>query len=573
MKKRTVICSLFVIAAQLYSVSGYAYMRVTQSGTNDAVSIIADGYSPYETLPVMLLKPGKGLADLENATKDIPTENLSDVVGYMSSLSADKDGNISGEIDLSAFSSGNTYGVVVNGKLYDLKFVSNADRNAVISEMLAAANANDQATLQTKFSENKYCLSIDNNILEASGGISDASVAALLMTELKGKSSLTVGEMSETAGKAMLTAALNAKKISDKDIVDHILTGGQYSAVNTALKGKINADGIKSFISRINGAAYKSVSDAENKMAKELILSAVCYPENETTGEILAVLSEHGDVLGLNLTEFNKLSAEGKGTVLRSFVNQKPTLLTMQSVLNGLVTSALAKEKQVGGGNSGGGGGGGTSGGTYPGMSAVSDGADSNNGEADGNNGAENSVFNDIGGYSWAKEAITALYSAGVISGYGDGRFAPGNSIKREEFVKIAVSAFFGDADEGVCDFYDVAEGEWYYKYIAVAASRGIISGMGDGLFGVGSNIARQDMAVILYRIAGDGLAKPEEYTAFSDDEDIADYAKEAVYALRAAGVINGVSDTEFAPRKNATRAETAVMVYRFFKLIGKGGV
>ena len=117
MKKRTVICSLLVIAAQLYSVSGHAYMRVTQSGTNDAVSIIADGYSPYETLPVMLLKPGKGLADLENATKDIPTENLSDVVGYMSSLSADKDGNISGEIDLSAFSSGNTYGVVVNGNM------------------------------------------------------------------------------------------------------------------------------------------------------------------------------------------------------------------------------------------------------------------------------------------------------------------------------------------------------------------------------------------------------------------------------------------------------------------------
>ena len=51
----------------------------------------------------------------------------------------------------------------------------------------------------------------------------------------------------------------------------------------------------------------------------------------------------------------------------------------------------------------------------------------------------------------------------------------------------------------------------------------------------------------------------------------VADYAKEAVYALRDAGIITGVSDTEFAPSKYATRAETAVLLYRFMKLLNGG--
>ena len=57
----------------------------------------------------------------------------------------------------------------------------------------------------------------------------------------------------------------------------------------------------------------------------------------------------------------------------------------------------------------------------------------------------------------------------------------------------------------------------------------------------------------------------------FADDGKIAPYAKEAVYALRDAGIINGVSDTEFAPKKNATRAEAAVMLYRFMNSYGGG--
>ena len=554
MRKRTIICSVMIIAAQMYSVSCFAYTRVTQSGTNESALIKADGYSAYKTVPVMVLKAGKDLADLENATKDIPTEDISDVIGYMGSLSADKDGNMTEEIDLSGFTAGNDYGVVVNGILYNLKYVTNADRNTVIANMISAADANDSAALQAIFSANKFCLSIDNNILDACSSVSDSKIVSVLIREIKGKGTLTIDQMSEIINKAMLVAALNANKINDKDIVDHILIGGQYASTNPALEDKIKLNGLNSFIANINGKSYSGISDADTKIAKELILDAVCYPKDETTSGIQAVLENYNSVLGLDLTNFNTLSAGNKATAIRSFSSSKPTLATMQSVLNSIVDPLKASEKPINQNNLGGGGGsGGSSGGAFSGM--------------------QNPVFGDIGGYSWAQEAIMSLYSAGIISGYGDGSFAPQNNIKREEFVTIAVSAFYKDAEMEACSFSDVSENAWYYKNIAIAANQGIVSGMGQNSFGVGRNITRQDMAVILYRIAGDRLKKPESYNVFSDDGDIADYAKEAVYALRAAGVINGVSDSEFAPGKNATRAETAVMVYRFLSVIGKEGV
>lgn len=558
MKNRTIICSAIIVAAQMLSSTGYSYMKVTQSGTSDAAVIKADGISAYATVPVMVLKAGKNITNLENATKDTPTEDISEVVGYMGSFSADKDGNVISEIDLAGFADGNTYGILVNGTLYELKYVKNADRNALISDMLAAANANNAEALRAKFSANKDCLSIDNNIMSVSAGVSDASVAAILLKELKGKSSITIDEMSHISEKAMLAAALNANKITDKEIVDHILDGGQYFAVNNALKDKIKATGLANFITNINIKGYTSISELDNGAAKELILDAICYPKNETTNEILAILESYNSILGLDLTEFNKLSAENKANAIRNFSNSKPSLITMQSTLNGIVAPLKKTETQI---TSGGGGGGG----------GISLGG--SDGSFIGMQGGANAIFNDISGFAWAQDAITSLYSKGIISGYGDGSFAPQNNIKREEFVTIAVSAFYKDADGGECDFSDVAEDAWYYKNIATASNYGIISGMGEGLFGVGKNITRQDMAVILYRIAGDRLKAPESYNLFQDDNDIAGYAKEAVYALRAAGVINGVSVYEFAPARNATRAETAVMVYRFIEAMGKDGV
>ncbi|MDY4212287.1 MAG: S-layer homology domain-containing protein, partial [Eubacteriales bacterium] len=83
--------------------------------------------------------------------------------------------------------------------------------------------------------------------------------------------------------------------------------------------------------------------------------------------------------------------------------------------------------------------------------------------------------------------------------------------------------------------------------------------------FGIGMNITREDMAVMIYRAYRLNVKKIGEYEkefAFADDENISDYAKEAVYVLKNMSVINGTDNGNFAPKSLATRAEASKMLY-----------
>jgi len=179
-------------------------------------------------------------------------------------------------------------------------------------------------------------------------------------------------------------------------------------------------------------------------------------------------------------------------------------------------------------------------------------------------------TFSDISSVPWAREAIETLAAKGVISGPGDGTFRPNNKVTRAEFIKMLMKALELVDEEAVCTFSDVKEGAWYYQLIATAQKLSIVNGKGDGTFGVNDEILRQDMAVMIYRAAqviGINLSNGASVEPFTDEAEISGYAKEAVAAMQKAGIINGIGDGRFAPKKNATRAEAAVIIYRFLQL------
>ena len=175
--------------------------------------------------------------------------------------------------------------------------------------------------------------------------------------------------------------------------------------------------------------------------------------------------------------------------------------------------------------------------------------------------GAKNDGFKDLEGYDWAKPSIEELYQKGIISGRGNGSFAPGDSITREEFVQMIVKAF--DINEkSKVEFVDVEADKWYYDAISKAVGAGIISGISEKEFGTGKNIIRKDMAVIAENVLKK-MGKIEEETDssdFGDDEDIAGYAKKAVATLKQMGLING-SNGRFEPKRDMTRAEATIIV------------
>lgn len=176
--------------------------------------------------------------------------------------------------------------------------------------------------------------------------------------------------------------------------------------------------------------------------------------------------------------------------------------------------------------------------------------------------------FTDLAGYQWANEAVYALHEKGIINGVSENLFAPQSNVKREEFAAMIVRLAELKATTFENVFSDVSESDWFFKELMAAYENGIVNGMNDGAFGVGVNITRQDIAVILCNLAkkygiDTAVEQPPE---FSDYNNTSDYAKEAIAFLCAKGVING-SDGKILPLQNATRAEAAKMIYEFIKV------
>lgn len=170
----------------------------------------------------------------------------------------------------------------------------------------------------------------------------------------------------------------------------------------------------------------------------------------------------------------------------------------------------------------------------------------------------------------WAKDAISALGARGIVKGVGDGEFNPNGQVTRAEFITMLMNMFELSDERATTSFSDVKQGEWYHGNIATAQKLGIVNGKPDGRFGVHENITREDMAVMVYKaVQIKQLALTSgEATAFKDEAHIASYAKQAVEAIQGAGIINGVGNDEFAPKKNASRAEVAVMIYNLLGLM-----
>ncbi len=170
-------------------------------------------------------------------------------------------------------------------------------------------------------------------------------------------------------------------------------------------------------------------------------------------------------------------------------------------------------------------------------------------------------LFTDLETVPWAQEAIGTLTRRGVLSNVT--QFNPDQKVVREEFVKMIVLALGYYDPDATCSFVDVPEDAWYYSYIASAYQSGLVKGMSDTTFGVGSEITREDMAVMLYRAITElGIQMQFDAEPFADEAQIDGYAVNAVNAMKASGIINGVGDNMFQPLDSATRAQAAQIIF-----------
>lgn len=179
--------------------------------------------------------------------------------------------------------------------------------------------------------------------------------------------------------------------------------------------------------------------------------------------------------------------------------------------------------------------------------------------------------FKDIIEGHWAKESIGYVVDKGILKGVSEGSFAPNDDMTRAMFATVLHRLAGEAAVSGKNAFKDVKAGSWYENAVIWAAEKGIVNGIGGSVFAPNSSITREQMAVMLYnyvKAMGIELPQNESKANFKDQAGISAWATEAMESMQKAGIIQGDDKNNCNPKAQATRAEVAVMLHRFMKMI-----
>ena len=131
---------------------------------------------------------------------------------------------------------------------------------------------------------------------------------------------------------------------------------------------------------------------------------------------------------------------------------------------------------------------------------------------------------------------------------------------------QVSVNVTFVESTPELLPFTDVNEGDWFHDAVRYVYENGLMDGVGDGQFAPNATTTRAQLVTILYRLAGE----PD----VSGDVGFTDVAPGLWYTDAVAweaqkGIVNGISETEFAPSGDLTREQLATILFRYAESAG----
>ena len=175
-------------------------------------------------------------------------------------------------------------------------------------------------------------------------------------------------------------------------------------------------------------------------------------------------------------------------------------------------------------------------------------------------------TFNDVVETAWYKEAVDFIAAREITTGTGNGNYSPNAKLTRAQFLVMMMRSYGIEPNNNTSiNFYD-AGNTYYTGYLAAAKELGISGGVGNNMYAPEKEITRQEMFALLYNTLKliDEIpegADGKELTAFSDVDQIAPWAKDAVTLLVRTGMISG-NDGKLCLQDTTNRAQMAQMLY-----------
>ncbi len=165
----------------------------------------------------------------------------------------------------------------------------------------------------------------------------------------------------------------------------------------------------------------------------------------------------------------------------------------------------------------------------------------------------------------WANDTISFITARDIYTGLGNNKFGPNGSMTRAMFAQVLAN--FEGVDLGNYQksrFKDVPSNLWYTAAVEWAADKKLVSGYGGGYFGPNDLITREQLVVALnnyLRYKQIIFNKQSEHAPFADEERISIWAREAVVDFKDYGLVSGLGNNTFAPKKAVDRSSVAQII------------
>ena len=172
-------------------------------------------------------------------------------------------------------------------------------------------------------------------------------------------------------------------------------------------------------------------------------------------------------------------------------------------------------------------------------------------------------AFTDADRSAWYHDGIHYCVEQGLMVGTSETTFSPNSATTRGMIVTILWRLEGSPLVSASLDYDDVQPGDWYGEAVRWADDAGVVTGYGNGKFGPNDPITREQMAAMLWRYAGSPKVDGS-LSSFVDEAQTNDWAQPAMIWAVEQGLIAGVGNDRLEPRGQATRAQAATILMRF---------
>lgn len=528
------ISGILITAALLQSAAYAADIKTVRSIADGSYSFSVEAET-NTAVTIDIYAPGKTYKDMLSASDPL------DVLKYHNEAYAGEDGTCTLRARLAGESGVYNANVVVGGEKNEIKleFINAAANKTAIEGLNAASD------IQAYIEENKADLGFFSELYD---NVDKDAVCTMI------KKYLPLDSSKPQEAIDIFNKAVTARAITEKDISKISDNKENISNLNDDSKTaewytKADEAGVDS---RIEGKTFSSVEAFESAINEAIVLEVIKNPNGYEN--VKSIINDFKTEIGIS-------SPTSSTAVYQKLAGKSYSdYAALKSAYN-----AAVKENSNSGSSSSGSSGGSSGGGSkFPSKVTTGEGlAFQPNLDPQP---IEKEYFSDMENAAWAKPAVSYLAEKKIISGKSENEFCPSDNVFREEFVTMIVKAFEFEKFAEENRFEDVTTDKWFAEYVTAANQNGIVSGLTEEVFGAGEKITRQDMAAILYRVIEKKnieLKSVNEEVQFTDEAEIADYAKEAVSYLQTRGVISGMEDGGFKPGEYASRAQAAQMIYK----------